>query len=357
MARNSQRLYGDSQKQATVRGIAARSPLSRVQSGGFVLGAVFIIATVGFRILGDYDWIGALWMTTITISSVGFSESTNSSPTLQVFTIAVIVVGMSAAAYTLGGFIQMVLEGELEILLGHRRMTRGIDNLDNHIIICGFGRIGEMLSSDLQHSRREFVVVEADIERFEAAKSRGCLCICGDATSDETLLQAGIERARTLATALPSDADNVFITLTARTLSPDVQILSRAEHPTTERKLIQAGASKVIMPAIIGAQQLERLITRPSTAHLIELVSESSFLDLDLDEITLQDSCKLIGVTVASTEAHRKHKLLVVAIKNADGGMVFNPDADYVFKAGDIAIVMGRFEDIEGFRNTYELSL
>lgn len=338
------------------RTTSSKSPLTRIRNGSIVLGIVFVVAIVGFRVLGDHDWVGALWMTTITISSVGFSESTDSSAALQLFTVGVIVFGMTAAAYTFGGFVQMVLEGELEIFLGHRRMTRGIENLSNHVVVCGFGRIGEVLSNDLKHSGLDFVVVEVDQDRYELAKSSGCLCIRGDATSDETLVRAGIERARTLVSSLPSDADNVFITLTARNLCPDVQILSRAEHPTTESKLLQAGANKVIMPAMIGAQRLERLITRPSTAHLIELVSEASFLDLELDEITLPNECRLIGVTVASTEAHRTHRLLVVAVKQADGEMVFNPDADYTFRAADIAIVMGRSEDILGFRQAYGLS-
>jgi voltage-gated potassium channel len=328
-----------------------------MRNGLIVLGVVFAIAIIGFRMLGDYDWMSALWMTTITISSVGFSESTNSSPQLQLFTIGVIVFGMSAAAYTFGGFVQMVLEGELEVLLGHRRMTRGIENLNDHVIVCGFGRIGEVLSIDLKKSRREFVVIDTDTERFEAAKAQGCLCICGDATVDETLVQAGIYRAKTLVSALPSDADNVFITLTARTLCPGLQIFSRAEHPTTERKLLQAGASKVIMPAIIGAHQLQRLITRPTTAHLIELVSQSDFIDVELDELSLPEQCKLIGVTVASTEALRKYRLLVVAIRQADGTMIFNPGAEYTFNAADIAIVMGRAEDIQRFRDAFGLSL
>ena len=328
-----------------------------MRNGLIILGAVFAIAVVGFRLLGDYDWMNALWMTTVTISSVGFSERSDSSPALQLFTIGVIVFGMSAAAYTFGGFVQMVLEGELEVLLGHRRMTRGIENLKDHVIVCGFGRIGEVLSIDLKKSRREFVVIDSNTERFEAAKAQRCLCICGDATEDETLVQAGIEGPETLVSALPSDADNVFITLTARTLCPDLQIFSRAEHPTTERKLLQAGASKVIMPAIIGAHQLERLITRPSTAHLIELVSQSDFVDVELDEIALPEHCKLIGVTVASTEVLRKYRLLVVAIKQADAKMIFNPGADYTFQAADIAIVMGRTEDIQRFRDAFELPI
>ncbi len=341
----------------STRGSRSKSPLTRVRSGLIVLGIVFGVAIIGFRTLGDHDWVSALWMTVVTISSVGFAETTESPPALQLFTVGVILLGMTAAAYTFGGFVQMALEGELEVFLGHRRMTRGIENLSDHVIVCGFGRIGEVLAKDLQHSHREFVVIDESTERFESAKSQGCLCICGDATSDETLLHAGIKRARTLVSSLPSDADNVFITLTARQLCPEVQIFSRAEHPTTERKLLQAGANKVIMPAIIGAHQLERLITRPSTAHLIELVSEASFMELELDEIVLPEHCRLIGVTVASTEAHRTHRLLVVAIKQADGKMVFNPDAEYKFKAADVAIVMGRAEDIEGFRKAFELAI
>lgn len=304
MVRQLQRKPRSDQFRRFRRGSTSKTPLTRIRNGLIVLAVVFGVAVIGFRALGDYDWVSAFWMTTITISTVGFSESTDSTPVFQLFTVGVIIFGMSAAAYTFGGLVQMVLEGELEELLGLRRMTLGIENLSDHVIVCGFGRIGEVLTIDLRHSQREFVVIDVNTERFESAKSQGCLCICGDATSDETLLRAGIERAQTLVSSLPSDADNVFITLTARTLCPKVKILSRAEHPTTERKLLQAGADKVIMPAIIGAHRLERLITRPSTAHLIELVSENDVMDLELDEISFPEHCQLIGVTVASTEAH-----------------------------------------------------
>jgi voltage-gated potassium channel len=334
---------------------SSKSPLTRLRSGLVLFCIVFMVAILGFRALGDYDWVSALWLTTVTISSVGFSETPSSSPAIQLFTVAVIVFGMSSAAYAFGGFVQMLLEGEFDELRGLRRMTRGIENLSDHVIVCGFGRIGEVLSSDLKHNRSEFVVIDGNEERFEIAKSLGYLCIRGDATSDETLLQAGIERAKTLVSSLPSDADNVFITLTGRTLAPDIQILSRAEHPTTEKKLLQAGASKVIMPAIIGAHRLERLITRPSTAQLMELFSESRLMDLELDEILLPEDCRLIGVTVASTEAHRTHGLLVVAVTHVDGEMTFNPSAEYTFQVGDVAIVMGRAEDVQSFRTTYEI--
>jgi voltage-gated potassium channel len=329
--------------------------LARIRLGGIVLAAIFATAVFGFQWLGDYDLIDAIWLTTITISSVGFSETSESSAALQLFTVGVIVLGMSAAAYTFGGFVQMVLEGELQEVLGHRRMTRGIEQLDKHVIVCGFGRIGEFLATDLRQSQQQFVVIDQNSERFEVAKSLGFLSLNGDATEDSVLASAGIDRARCLVSCLPSDADNVFITLTARNLRPSLEIIARAEHPSTQAKLMQAGANTVVMPAIIGAHRIERLITRPSTAQLMELVAESSFLDLELDEITLDENSKLIGVKVAETEAHRIHRLLVVAVRGADGKLIFNPEAAYTFRPGDIAMVMGHVEDIQRFRTAFEL--
>jgi len=335
---------------------STRSPLARIRIGAKVLCCVVLVAIVGFRILGNYDWLEAAWMTTITISSVGFAERTDSSWELQLFTMFVIVFGLSAVMYTLGGFFQMVLEGELETVMGHRRMTRGIEELNDHVIICGFGRMGEVLAQDLRHNASVFVVIDNSPERFEAARADGCLCLYGDATEDETLMRAGVERARCLVSCLPSDADNVFITLTARNLMPDLQIIARAEHSNTKTKLLQAGASKVVMPAIVGAHRMERLINRPSTADLMELVTEATFRDLELDEIFVPENCKLIGKTVAATEAHRRHKLLVVAVKHAGGEMIFNPHADYAFAAADVAIVMGHIGDIDRFRSEFGLA-
>lgn len=330
------------------------SPLQRIRTGAVVLATVVCVSTIGFHLSG-YDWVDSIWMTAITISTVGYGESSDSLPSFQLFTVLVIVFGMSAAVYTFGGFFQMVLEGELEQALGHRRMTRGIEQLHGHVIICGFGRIGSVLARDLARLRKPFVVVDNDLDRFNDAHDLDYLCLSGDATEDAVLVAAGIERASTLVSALPSDAENVFITLTARTLNPSVQIIARAEHSTTDVKLRQAGADKIVMPAIIGAHRMERMITRPSTAHLMELVSESSFLDLELDEFTLGQDDKLIGLTVGATEAHRRHRLLVAAVKREDGNMVFNPDAEHVYRAGDTVIVLGHAEDIQRFQEEYHL--
>lgn len=332
-------------------------PLARTRSAVVVLAAIFCVAVVGYRYGGNYSWLESLWMVVVTISTVGFGERSQLSPSMQMFTIVVILFGMTAAAYAFGGFVQMMVEGELARIMGRNRMTRDIDKLKDHVIVCGFGRMGQAVVHDLSRPKRPFphVVIEMDPLLVDQAEADGVLHIQGDATDEEVLKQAGIERARAVISSLPNDAANVFITLTARDLNPSMLIVSRAEQQSTEKKLRQAGVDRVVMPTLVGAHQMVRIITRPSTADLIELVAESSFLDVELDELTVDSRTKLIGVTVRTTEAGRRHRLLVVAVKKADGTMVFNPDAEYVFHENDVLLVMGRSEDIESFRQAYRV--
>lgn len=312
-----------------------------------------VLGTLGFRLFGDYGWIEALWMVVITISTVGYGEHTQSGAAVQLLTIGVILVGMSSAVYTFTGAFQLVLEGELERTFGARRMTRQIEQLKNHVIICGMGRSGRNLAADLHHRGQPFVMVENNETRVEEAADCEYPIIVGDATEETVLQRAGIDRARAIVSALPSDADNVFITLTAKELNPDVMIVASAERESTAKKLRQAGARKVVMPSRVGALQMSRMILNPSAADLMELVAESSYLDLQLDEIEIADVPGLIGMSVSDTEAHRRHKLLVVAVRQEDGKMIFNPDAEYAFQSRDIAIVMGHQEHIEKFRSHF----
>ena len=329
---------------------AMNTPLERVRLGAIVLAAVFVTAVLGYRYLGGYDWLGAVWMVVVTISTVGYSEQSQAPGTVQALSIGVILIGMSAAVYTVGGFIHLMLEGEIQTALGQQRTTREIDRLAGHAIVCGYGRIGSMLACDLQRLNRPFVSVDSEPAKVAEAHQRNCLAIIGDATEEDVLTAAGVERAATLVTVLPNDAANVFITLTARNLNKDCYIVARAEHPSTERKLRQAGADRVVMPAVTGAAQMTRMITRPSTADLMEMLAESSFMDLEMDEIAVDKTSRLVGASVKETEARRKHGLLVVAVKTADGSMVFNPDDEHVFAAQDTVIVMGPARDIETFR-------
>jgi voltage-gated potassium channel len=332
-----------------------RSPFRRIQVGAVLLAVVFVVAVCGYHFLADYDWVDAVWMVVVTISTVGYSERSSLSPTLQFFSIMVILFGMSAAAYTFGGLIQMMLEGELEQLLGVRRMTKDLQRLENHTIVCGYGRMGHRVVEELRPRDQNLVVLEKDADVVAKARTLSGLFVVGDATEEAALKRVSIERAKTLVAALPTDAENVFITLTARNLNPTVQIISRAEKLSTETKLKQAGADRVVMPSVVGARQLVRMITRPTTADLIELVYEADFLDFELDELRIPASNKLIGQCIDESLMHRKHKLLIVAVKKADGQLVFNPDREYCFEADDIIILMGHSQDINKFRAEYDL--
>jgi voltage-gated potassium channel len=333
-----------------------KSPLRRIRNGGLLLAAQIVLAVVVYRNYGPFEtWIEATWFVIISLSSVGYGENSQFPPGLQLFTICLLIVGITTLAYTFGGFLQFLLAGELESILGRERMTREINQLGGHTIVCGFGRIGEILAADLHRHGQPFVLIEQDVEKFNEAQSIGYLCVHGDATEDELLLAAGVHRAKALITGLPTDAANVFITLTARNLNRDLQIIARAEHPTTERKLRQAGANRVVMPATIGAQQMSRMITRPSTADLMELVAEQGNLNVELDELVVSADSPLVGRSIRDTEAHRKFGLLLLSIKQASGAMVFNPEAEHQLAAGDIVILMGRSSDIERFRSEFRL--
>lgn len=332
-----------------------KTPLERIRIGAFLLAAITLTSVIGYRLIGPFNWVEAVWMTVISIATVGFGERSELSPALQLFTVGVIIFGMTAAFYTMGGFFQLITEGEIERALARRRMTQGIEHLKDHVILCGYGRLGQELAEDLHRQKLPFVVIDQDEERGSEAKLKSFLCLTGDATEDEILLLAGIKRASTLVTGLPNDAANVFITLTSRNLNPGIQIIARADHHTSGRKLRQAGADKVVMPLIVGAQRMSRMITHPFTADLMDLLSQRDFVDVELDEIRIPKEHPLEGTTVRETEAHRLHGLLVVAIKKANAQMVFNPNAEYQFEGGDVLVVMGKVDQILRFRQTYGL--
>ena len=321
----------------------------RLLVGVIALSLVFVFSVCGYHWLG-YPWVEAIWMVVITIATVGYGERNETNPEVMIFTIFVILFGISSATYTFGAFVQFAVRGELESFWGRRRMKKEIDHLEGHVVLCGYGGSGELLADTLRRHNFQVVVVESDTERYAVAIEHGLPAIQGDATSEEVLLQAGLARAATLVSNLPNDAENVFITLTGRNLSSTINILARAESPSTARKLRQAGANRVVLPAVSGARMMARMITRPSTADLIEQVSESPFPDMELDEFQRGSKSPLVGIDVRAAEANTKHRLLVVSIKRANGELHFNPSGDYQFAAGDTVIMMGKREDILKFK-------
>jgi voltage-gated potassium channel len=324
--------------------------LIRLRVGLLTLAIIFIVAVCGYHMTGR-DLLDSIYMVVITLSGVGYGEDSQFGAGEKIFTIFVIVFGLTSGFYIIGGFVQMMAEGEINRAMGVRRVSREIEHLSGHVVVCGFGRVGSTLAEQLKKRKCSFVVVDHDPEQIAEAAARGYLALLDNATEEEALILAGVERARATVIGLPSDADNVFITLTARNLNPDLQIIARAGSPSTEKKLLQAGADRVVLPAAAGAMRMATMLTRPSTIELVELAAGGHVAEVEIDELIIPATSPLVGGTVRDSQTRAKHGLLIVAVRHKGGDLLFNPDADTEFLAGDTVIVMGRMNDIERFRN------
>ena len=296
----------------------------------------------------------SLYMVVITIFGVGYGEvQPIQSPALRALTITTIVGGYAAVIYTIGGFVQMLIDGELNRAFGARRMTKGIERLRDHTIVCGFGRMGNILARELQRVGMPLVVIDANESRLQQAEERGYLVIHGDATEEYVLSQAGIEHAAVLASVLSDDATNVFVTITTREMNPRITIIARGENPRTEKKLLGCGADKVVLPTAIGAARVAQIITRPSAEELLEqnavrgnLDEELRVIGLQFDELKVAPESALVGKELSEIEVHSNHGFLIVAVRKADGGVTINPDAATRLCANDVVIVIGHDDDI-----------
>ena len=334
-----------------------------VTGAGFVLASCGL-AACGYRAAG-WGWVDSVYMVVITVFGVGYGEVNDLShrPELRLFTVGVILVCTTSGLYLVGGLVQALAEGQVNQLLGRRRMTRGIERLTDHTIVCGYGRVGKILCAELTAAGVPFVVVDNDADRLAPAEEAGLLVVLGDATVEETLIAAGVVRARTLATVLPDDALNVFITLTACGVSPAIRVIARAENPASEKKLRRSGADRVVLPARIGAGKIAALITRPSAEDLLthaesraDLQEELARIGLSMKELTLEPGSDWVGATLAEVEAAGGVGFLVVALhRHAAGGLgsglgslggpaeevLRRPPGDTVLAAGDALIVLG----------------
>lgn len=336
--------------------------LRRIVVGASFFLVTLVVAVAGYTLAG-WTVLEAIYMVVITIFGVGYGEVRPiESPTLRVFTIFVIIAGTSSAVYIVGGFVQMVTEGEINRALGARRKMKDISELREHVIICGYGRIGQILARRMAESSVQFLIIDSSSDRLEKAESLGCLTLHGNATDELILQTAGIERAKFLATALPDDASNVFITLTARGLNPNLIILARGEYPTTEKKLRLAGADHVVLPATIGALRMAHMITHPAAldfldqndggSNLNELLAK---LDVQIDELAIPPESHLIGGTIGDVEVRGKGTFIVVALRCADGSTIIHPAPHTPLSVGDTLILMGHRGDIPKFAQHYTL--
>jgi len=316
-------------------------PVRRLRIALFILTAVIGGGMLGYSAIEGWSLFDSLYMTVITLATVGFKEVHDLSDTGKAFTIMLIIGGTGVIAYSLGSLIQFMVEGQFQQVVGRRKMQQTIGKLKGHYIICGFGRIGQMICKEFETKPVRFVVVEKNPYLCERLSREGYLFVQGNATDDETLVAAGIDRARGLITAVTSDTDNVYITLTARGLNPELFILARAGEEGADVKLMRAGASKVISPYTIGAVRMAHAILRPSVVDFIELATASENLALQIEEIEVAEGSDLVGKTLVTAEIRQSMGIIIVAIKQPDGHMLFNPPSQTVISAHSVLIILG----------------
>jgi voltage-gated potassium channel len=336
------------------------APLRRIKLGALVFIATLMMAIGGYK-LSSCNLLDSVYMVVITVFGVGYGEMCPiTTPVMKIFTMFVIIGGTSSAVYTVGGFFQMMTEGEIEQALGVRRMNRGIETLRDHVIICGFGRIGQMLAKNLWEAHLPFVVIDNSGDRIAEAEALGYLIKIGNAT-DETVLQSvGITHAKCLATVLPDDAANVFITLTARELSDQLRILARGERPSTEKKLRLAGADEVILPASISAQRMTHMITHPATLEFFDQESGRTSLnemlsqvDIQIEEIAIAPNSPMVGNTIGDIEVRGKGTFIIVALRQNNGTVVIHPKQTTLLQEQDVLIVLGHRGDLPKIVDRY----
>jgi voltage-gated potassium channel len=338
------------------------SPVARMLVGfGFFL-SVCMLAVIGYTYAG-FEVSDAFYMVVITVFGVGYGEVRPiETPMLRSITVLVIIFGYFAAVYTVGGFIQMLVDGELQKVMRSRKMSNGIASLSGHTILCGYGRPGSMMAKELLANRRPFVVVDSVESRIAQAHEDGMLAMVGDATDEHVLGEAGIERAKTLVTMLPDDAANAFICITARDLNKGLEIIARGEAQSAEKKLRRCGADHVVMMASIAAKRAAQLVIRPtatcllSSADLTEQVnSELKSIGLTMEEMTVLPGTVLEGSPISSIEVGGNHGFLIVAVRSASGEVLINPPDDHVLRGGDVVIVLGHHDDMPTLTSRYSL--
>ncbi len=330
--------------------ISKSRPQTNVLYAFAFVGVVMAVFTLGYRVAG-WSWGDALYMVVITAFSVGFGEVVPiTEPWLRVWTMALIVLGCTGIIFVTGTLVQWLTEAQIQLALGGKRMEHEIEKLKNHAIICGFGRIGRMIASQLQAGGIPFVIVDQAPDRVAEVREAGWLTLQGEATDESVLRAAGIARARVLATVLPNDAANVFITLSARNMNPAVQIIARGEVPSTERKLLQAGANRVVLPAHIGADRIAHLILHPNARDILGGKTKSSVdfehhlteLGLDMEEIEIGPDSPWLHKRISEVETDAAGRLMAVAIMRKEGGTDLNPGPTAMLMPGDALVVMKR---------------
>jgi len=310
-----------------------------------LIALVISFGTFGYIAIEGWDFLDSLYMTIITLTTVGFKEVHDLSFNGKLFTIILIIGGVGTVLYSLSTGAKFVLEGELQEIFGRKRLEKKLNDLKDHYIVCGYGRMGKIIARELKHERLDFVVIEKSGGILD--DKADFLVIEGDATKDELLKKAGIERAKCLISVLPTDAENLYVVLSARGLKPDLLIVARAGEEGSEKKLLRAGADRVVSPYHIGGLRMAHTVLKPAVVDFIEFATKSGNIDLQIEEITIMEGSGLVGLTLDQCGIGRDLGIIIVAIKKQSGEMKFNPNHLSILSAGDTLIAVGETTKLE----------
>jgi voltage-gated potassium channel len=309
---------------------------------------VLTFGTVGYMLIENSSFLDSLYMTMITISTIGYGEIFPLSAKGRIFTMVLILVGVGFVMYIFSKITAAVMEGELRTLYGRLSMKKKVTELTSHYIICGFGRIGRVICTLLKEADKPFVVVDNSPDVIQELSELGYLFLEGEASNDDMLLKAGVKKAKGLISAVSSDADNVYIILSARGLNNDLYIMARSSGAEGgETKLLRAGANRVVSPYYIGACRMAQHLLRPTVTDFIDLTVHGGELGLRMEELAVSDDGRIVSSTLMDSKIRRDFNLIVVAIKRGHGEMLFNPNPDSVIMKDDTLIVLGDYTKIK----------
>lgn len=309
---------------------------------------VLLIGTLGYMIIEGWTFIDALYMAVITVSSVGYKEVHDISYMGRIFTIFFVMSGVGVTLYVAGVIVQFMVEGRIRVIMGRRKLDRQINGLKDHYIICGYGRIGRVLCKNLiKRTPVEIVVIENNPDLVPIMDKDKILYIHGNAADEGILIKAGIKKAKGLVAALATDVDNVFLVLTARQISPHLEIIARASLDESKSKLLAAGANSVESPYEMGARNMAQRILRPTVTSFLDLAFAHKRKDIQMEEIPVNEKSELSGVMLKDSGIRQRFNLIIIAIKKPDGSMMFNPSFEAVITAGDTVIAVGEDDNLQ----------
>ncbi len=332
-------------------------PFKRLVPAAIILSIVVIVGVLGYITIEGWSVLDAFYMVVITLFTIGFEEVHRLSPAGEIFTMFIIVTGVGTAIYAAGQMVEVMVEGEM---LGYRKrrvMKKKIREMKNHYIICGFGRVGHQVAEDFESTGVPYVVIDSNREAIVDLEVKGTPHIMGDATSDDTLEEAGIRTARGLVACSDSDVANVYVTLSSRALNPNLYIVARAGQRETEKKLGMAGANRVISPYFISGKRMAALATQPVISDFLDMIAHGGQLEFRLHELRVSDQSDLIDKTLKQADIRGKSGALVLAVQKADGSFELQPRASSMIRRGDILVVIGTQEQIELLREMADGSL